>query len=137
MRHTRSRRKGMLGSIRMLAVSIVTVVFLILGSSALAIGGFLDEFDEFEVFIEINATDGDAGLQGKLDGDAWKLATVKWSIRSVVRNWEASPRGRLRNAPRIRPAAWKVATVKWSIRYAAMTSADLPRAAGPAVGVRR
>lgn len=61
----------------MLAVSIVPVVFLILGSSALAIGDFLDEFDEFEVFIEINALDLDAGLQGKLDGDAWKLATVK------------------------------------------------------------
>lgn len=61
----------------MLAVSIVPVVFLILGSSALAIGDLFDEFDEFEVFIEINATDGDAGLQGKLDGDAWKLATVK------------------------------------------------------------
>lgn len=36
----------------------------------------IPEFDEFEVFIEINATDGDAGLQGKLDGSPWNLATV-------------------------------------------------------------
>lgn len=35
-----------------------------------------EEFDEFEVFIEINATDGDAGFQGKLDGSAWKRTTV-------------------------------------------------------------
>ena len=36
----------------------------------------VEEFDEFEVLIEINATDLDAGLQGMLDGDAWKWATV-------------------------------------------------------------
>ncbi len=42
--------------------------------------GYAQEVDmpevDFTVFIEINATDGDAGLQGKLDGDAWNLATV-------------------------------------------------------------
>jgi len=34
------------------------------------------EFDEFEIFIEINATDGDAGLQGVLDGGPWTRAEV-------------------------------------------------------------
>jgi hypothetical protein len=37
----------------------------------------VSEFDEFEVFIEINATDLDAGLQGKLDGEAWNYASVR------------------------------------------------------------
>lgn len=35
------------------------------------------EFSEFRVFIEINATDGDAGLQVLIDGDEWKEATIR------------------------------------------------------------
>ena len=35
-----------------------------------------EEFEEFEVFIEINATDEDAGLQGLLDGEAWSKAKI-------------------------------------------------------------
>jgi hypothetical protein len=38
--------------------------------------GSVEEFDEFEIYIEINATDGDAGLQGFLDGDAWTDARL-------------------------------------------------------------
>lgn len=39
-------------------------------------GPHSEEFSEFELYIEINATDGDAGLQGFLDGEAWRKAKV-------------------------------------------------------------
>ena len=35
-------------------------------------GGESSEFDEANVFIEINATDKDAGFQGIVDGDPWR-----------------------------------------------------------------
>lgn len=60
-----------------LAIFGVAVVAFILGAATY--DGYaqeFNEFDEFDVFIEINATDGDAGLQGKLDGEAWNQATV-------------------------------------------------------------
>lgn len=34
------------------------------------------ELDEFEVLVEINATDEDAGFQGKIDGEAWTKMRV-------------------------------------------------------------
>ena len=37
---------------------------------------FFLEFDEVEIFIEINATDGDAGLQALLDAEGWKFVTI-------------------------------------------------------------
>jgi hypothetical protein len=35
-----------------------------------------DDFDETKIFIEINATDGDAGLHALLDGEGWKQASI-------------------------------------------------------------
>lgn len=37
----------------------------------------LIEFDEADVYIEINATDGDAGLHALLDADAWKEVEIE------------------------------------------------------------
>jgi len=81
----------------LLPVFLVAVVALILGASAPQIwaGGHhwrpeVSQFDEFEVFIEINATDLDAGLQGKLDGDAWNYANVRGpNGRSIFHFWPA------------------------------------------------
>lgn len=39
-------------------------------------GAMAEEFDEFEPFIEINATDGDIGYHVLLDGEAWKVAKI-------------------------------------------------------------
>lgn len=60
-----------------LPVFLVAVVAFTLGVTAWAQGIEIEEFDEFAVFIEINATDLDAGLQGKLDGEAWNQVTVR------------------------------------------------------------
>lgn len=60
---------------RMRVSPLVLVAALAIGSQAGAWGWHhkeADEFDEAEVLVEINATDGDAGFQGKIDGDAWK-----------------------------------------------------------------
>ncbi len=71
---------GVIGMTRyMLPVFLVALVALILGAAALELraNDEEEEFDEFEVFIEINATDGDAGLQIKVDGKAWKKLKIK------------------------------------------------------------
>ena len=54
-----------------------------------------DEFDEFEVYIEINATDGDAGFQGFLDGEAWKRAKVSDPDGDTL--FQFKPAGNLRD----------------------------------------
>ena len=57
----------------------VLCVVLVGGLALTSLGALptdVDEFDEFNVFVEINATDGDAGFQGILDGGPWKWARV-------------------------------------------------------------
>ena len=57
---------GVIGMTRyMLPVFLAAVLALTLGAAA---GDDVKEFDEANVFIEINATDGDAGFQGMKRG---------------------------------------------------------------------
>ena len=42
------------------------------------------EFDDAEFFIEINGTDGDAGVQLKLDGEGWNSLTMTNPIGGVL-----------------------------------------------------
>ena len=78
MKHTRQKSNGTKRHMLLLPVFLVAVVALIIGAAApdSSASGYhhwrpeVSQFDEFEVFIEINATDLDAGLQGKLDGEA-------------------------------------------------------------------
>jgi hypothetical protein len=76
MKQTQKKSNGLRKHMLLLPLLVVATV-LFLGATAWAFGSHVDEFDEFEVFIEINATDLDAGLQGKLDGEAWNYANVK------------------------------------------------------------
>ena len=55
-----------------LCALVATLVFT--AQSSLAGHREVEEFSEAEVLVEINATDGDAGFQGKIDGDAWRSA---------------------------------------------------------------
>ena len=52
--------------------SLVAAALVALPALAIA----AEEFDEFEPFIEINATDGDIGFHVLLDGEAWKVAKI-------------------------------------------------------------
>ena len=35
------------------------------------------EFDEAQLYFELNDTDGDLGIHGKVDGDAWKSLEIE------------------------------------------------------------
>jgi len=42
-------------------------------------------FDEAFLYIELNDTDGDLGIHGKIDGDAWKVMEIEdpWGRRMM------------------------------------------------------
>ena len=61
---------GMRRSIGLLAIFLTAVLILSMTDTAKA-------FEDAEIRIEVNSTDGDAGLQIFLDGDPWKRARVK------------------------------------------------------------
>jgi hypothetical protein len=62
------------------------VVGLCLGLSQVAVAGGVNELDEFDVLVEINATDGDAGFQGKINGPAWvRMTVLNPQLREVKR----------------------------------------------------
>jgi hypothetical protein len=54
-------------------------------------------FEQHDLFIEYNATDGDAGLQLNLDGENWKQFTLVDPMGNVLVDLTA--RGRLRQPP--------------------------------------
>ncbi|NWG91763.1 MAG: hypothetical protein HXY21_04555 [Parvularculaceae bacterium] len=52
-------------------------------------------FSKHDIYFELNATDGDIGLHGILDGDSWKVATIRgpggaFNVLRAVPN-QASP----------------------------------------------
>ncbi len=59
---------------RQLALLLGACTLVLLGAAA-PLGGPL-HFDEAEIFIEINATDGDAGIQVKVDGEDWEKLRI-------------------------------------------------------------
>jgi len=62
---------------RGLSVPRMAIVSMALGAAQTAwSGGDFTEFDEFEPFVEINASDGDAGWHMLLDGEAWRRAVI-------------------------------------------------------------
>lgn len=64
--------------LRIVAVLLVVVA----GGATLGVHGRADaaeavEVEEFALFFEFNSTDGDLGLQGFVDADAWRSVTIK------------------------------------------------------------
>ncbi len=49
----------------------------LLGASPMAIAEVDIPFDEAELFFELNDTDGDLGIHGKIDGDEWKRLEIE------------------------------------------------------------
>ena len=49
---------------------------LIAATPAIASGGEKVPFDVAEIFFELNHTDGDLGIHGSIDGDAWRRLTI-------------------------------------------------------------
>jgi hypothetical protein len=79
--------------------SKIPVLFLAaaMSTSTLVIAGDNDDetpFDEARLFLELNDTDGDLGIHGKVDGDEWKYLEIEDpSDRKMLNLWV---RGRLR-----------------------------------------
>ena len=73
-----------------------TILAIAAATSALAGPAFAQAvpFTKSDIYFELNATDGDIGLHGILDGDSWKTATIKgpggFTVLRAVPN-QASP----------------------------------------------
>jgi hypothetical protein len=48
-----------------------------------------EEFDEAKIFFELNDTDGDLGIHGKVDGDGWKRLVIEDSKGRKLANFRA------------------------------------------------
>ena len=60
----------------LLIVGVFVVVAALPTAWVLAQGSGGVEFDEAKIIIEVNATDGDAGIQIFMDGEGWSQMTV-------------------------------------------------------------
>ncbi len=78
MKHTRKKSNGMKRHVLLLPVFLVAVVALILGAAApeLWASGRV-EFEEAEIFFELNDTDGDLGIHALIDGEPWKRLVIE------------------------------------------------------------
>ena len=100
MKHTRKKSNDMKRHMLLLPVFLVAVVALILGAAvpdSWASGwgwGDPEEFEVAELYFELNDTDEDLGIHGKIDGGPWKSIWIKDpSYRSMMK---VTARGRLR-----------------------------------------
>ena len=100
MKHARKESTGMKRHMLLLPVFLVAVVALILGATApdsWARGwgwGDSEPFEEAEIFFELNNTDGDLGIHGKIDGGPWTNIWIKDPNHRQM--MKVSARGRLR-----------------------------------------
>ncbi|MET0062676.1 MAG: hypothetical protein ABW176_10305 [Candidatus Thiodiazotropha endolucinida] len=58
-----------------LPICFITAGFILASSTGIA--GEDIPFDEAELFFELNDTDGDLGIHGKVDGDEWKRLEIE------------------------------------------------------------
>lgn len=73
---------------RLLAVLLVPVVALIMGSAASQV--WANELEECSVIFEFNSSDMDAGIQFFWDGDPWESCTVRNPDGDIVVDVDAS-----------------------------------------------
>jgi hypothetical protein len=64
----------MRSTIRRRAVSMAAVTALVASFTAVT---WAQEFEESDVFFELNDTDGDLGIHALIDGDAWRLLVIE------------------------------------------------------------
>jgi hypothetical protein len=101
MTHTRNQLNEMTRSIRLLPVILVVVVTFTLGVTATGLwaGGYphkpwFEKLEEAELYFELNDTDGDLGIHGKIDGGPWTKIWIKDPYHRQIMKVTAN--GRLR-----------------------------------------
>ncbi|MGH8242466.1 MAG: hypothetical protein ACRETY_03855, partial [Steroidobacteraceae bacterium] len=60
--------------------TFMRLVPLAMGGAAMALSGqsaLTQEFEEAQIYLELNDTDGDLGIHGLIDGDAWKSLEIE------------------------------------------------------------
>ena len=62
---------------RKLPTAAVAITFLVTHTVGLASDHDEQELDEGQLFFELNDTDGDLGIHGKADGDAWRKMVIE------------------------------------------------------------
>jgi hypothetical protein len=95
MKHTLKKTNRMKRHMLVLPVFLVVVVALIMVSAApnCWAGGW-DDFEVGELYFELNDTDGDLGIHGKIDGGPWKNIWIKDPYYNSI--MKVTTRGRLR-----------------------------------------
>ena len=95
MKQTQKKSNGITRHMLRLSVLLIAVVALILGAAApnCWAGGW-EEFEVAELYFELNDTDGDLGIHGKIDGGPWKNIWIKDPYYNSI--MKVSARGRLR-----------------------------------------
>ena len=97
MRYLTRKSNDIVTPICRFAFFAVAVVALILGAAVPELWADEDEeaeFDEAELFFELNDTDGDLGIQALIDGDAWKRVMIEDTRERKM--LDVRVRGRLR-----------------------------------------
>ena len=102
MKHTREKKNEMKRSMGMLPVIWIAVITLILGAAAPELWATdrhhdwfkVGEFEVAELYFELNNTDGDLGIHGKIDGGPWKSIWIKDPNNRQM--MKITARGRLR-----------------------------------------
>jgi len=100
MKHAKKKSNGTKRHLLLLPVLVVAVVAFILGATAAdswAKGwnwGDPEDFEVAELYFELNDTDEDLGIHGKIDGGPWKNIWVRDPFYRLMMNVKA--RGRLR-----------------------------------------
>ena len=89
----REKSVGKTKQMHLLAVLLVPAVALIMGASALQVWA-QGEFDDADVYAELNDTDNDLGFHALIDGEGWKYLEIEDPTERKMLNLIV--RGRLR-----------------------------------------
>ena len=81
--------------LRLLSIISIAALALILAAATPQVWAQDPEFEEGEIFFELNNTDGDLGIHGLIDGGSWKEVWIKDPARRTLLNVVAKTR--LRN----------------------------------------